>query len=149
MPQWVVAACPASWSLESFTESLTSTGMREAAVLRRTSNQVELTAKDESWNIVVSEVTNPSDAVADYTANDELDERFRGALRGLRFFAVRFQNLDLARRLLRRIAQAAAIRNDDLWIDTDYGWVIHGRDFLRRTDEDPGWDWRYKRDQEN
>jgi hypothetical protein len=33
-------------------------------------------------------------------------------------------------------------RGESVWIDTDYGWVIHAWEFLKRTEEDARWDWR-------
>lgn len=108
-------------------------------------DQLQLLASDGRMLVSVNEVIDPALAVEEYGTNERLDDDFRRAVGSLRFFIVRFRDLNMVRRLLRGLAESIERRAQDAWIDTDYGWVIHTRDFLRRTDEDPGWDWRYER----
>jgi hypothetical protein len=97
--------------------------------------------------LIVNEVPEAAGAAAECEANGDLDERFRREVGTLRFFTIRFSDVDVARRSLREIALAAVRNGDTVWIDTDYGWVLHAWDFLRRTDQDPRWDWRYASDE--
>jgi hypothetical protein len=63
-------------------------------------------------------------------------------VKALRLFTIRFDDLDVARRFLRDIAQEAVNQGETAWIDTDYGWVIHAWDLLKNTERDERWDWR-------
>lgn len=110
--------------------------------------ELQLMTDEQSWPLIVSDSGADPERAEDYATNEDLDERFRREIRGLRFFTVRFRDVDLTRRFLREVALQAVSRRDVVWFDTDWGWVISAADFLRRTDEDTRWDWRYAADQE-
>jgi hypothetical protein len=142
MGQSVTLACPSSWHLESFATVLQALANDGGAQFSRFAGQLQVIAKDARWKLIVDEDSDSVAAAEDYATNDDLDERFRREVRGLRFFTIIFDDLDVTRRVLRTIAQDAVSRGESVWIDTDYGWVIHAWEFLKRTEEDARWDWR-------
>jgi hypothetical protein len=142
MGQTVVIACSLNWGLESFVSSLETVAREDAAEVLKFPGQVQASHASGSAIVVVSEFRDTTALAEDYATNDSLDARFRRDVGGLRFFSVRFNDVDTMRRFLRGLANEAAGRHEVFWIDTDYGWVISSGEFLKRTDEDPAWDWR-------
>ncbi len=142
MGQSITMACPPSWHLESFVEFLQAVARDEAAQFWKFDGQLEVTAKDARWKLLVDEHSDHAAVAEDYATNDDLDERFRREVGALRFFTIRFDDVDVTRRLLRAIAQKAVGHSETVWIDTDYGWVLHAWELLKRTGEDARWDWR-------
>jgi hypothetical protein len=132
--------------LSSFARFLAAIARDETAEFLNFGDQLQLVAKDARWKLVVNEVADTKAAAEEYGANDNLDERFRREVDALRFFVVRFDDVDMTRRLLRALAQEAVGHGESVWIDTDYGWVIHARDLLKRTARDACWDWRKEPD---
>lgn len=147
MGQSVTIACPSTWDLSSFGKFFDTIACDEAIKLSKFDDQLQAVAEDARWKLIVNEASDTAAAAEEYAANDDLDERFRREVGTLRFFTIRFDDVDVTRRLLRTIAQAAVSSGETSWIDTDYGWVIHARDLLKRTDQNPRWDWRQASDQ--
>ena len=146
MGQSVTIACPPTWDLAVVGKLVETAVCDAAAELSTFDDQVQVIARNRRWTLIVNEVQDAQAAAEEYVANDDLDERFRGDARTLRFFHIRFDDVDVARRSLRVIARAAVGKGESVWVDTDYGWVLHAWDYLRRTARDPLWDWRYARD---
>jgi hypothetical protein len=146
--QFVTIACSPSRNLLSFKpylESLTRGGMAE---FRAIAGHIQVVAKRSEWHLIVDEYARAAAATAaeQCAKNPALDQRFRQECRGLRFFGLRFDNIDAARAVLRAFARDAVSRAESAWIDTDHGWVIHAWDFFKRTQQDRHWDWRYARE---
>ncbi len=142
MGQSITIACPSAWKLTSFSKFLEGIAHDERVVFSSFDDQLQIVAKDSRWKLIVSEVADRAAAVEEYASNADLDERFREEVVALHFFSVSFDDVDMARRLLRSVAQEFVRRCESAWIDTDYGWVIHARDLLKETANDPRWDWR-------
>lgn len=142
MSQSIVIACPATWDLMAFGRFLDERAYDEPATFSAFEDQLQLVAKSGAWELIVNEVVDRDAAVEEYESNDDLDDRFRREVGGLRLFAVRFGDIDMARRMLRGVAREIVRQGGTAWIDTDYGWVIHAGEFLKKTDDDAGWDWR-------
>ena len=142
MGQSVTIACPSTWDLAWFGKVFESGACDDAANFSRFDDQLQLVADDARWKLIVNEGADAAAVAEEYATNDDLDERFRREVRTLRFFRIRFDNVDVTRRALRAIAQAAVSSGETAWFDTDYGWVIHATDLLKRTDQNPSWDWR-------
>ncbi|MFO0641693.1 MAG: hypothetical protein U0183_20885 [Polyangiaceae bacterium] len=142
MGQSVTIACPSTWDLASFGEVFETIACDDAAKFSKFDDQVQVVAADARWKLIVNETSDAAAAAEEYATNDDLDERFRREVGTLRFFTIRFDDVDVTRRALRAIAQAAVSRGEIAWIDTDYGWVIHACDLLKRIDKNPRWDWR-------
>ena len=142
MGQSITIACPSTWSLTAFTGFLETLAYDESAVLTKLDHQLEVVAKDARWKLIVNEVSDTAAFVEEYASNDDLDERFRREVGSLRFFIVRFDDVGVTRRVLRSFAKSAVGHGESAWIDTDYGWVIHAWEFLKRTERDALWDWR-------
>ena len=143
MGQSVTLACPATWSLGMFEGP-----MRDLAAFigrgqcsRFNDEQLQVLRDDDSPCVVITPVTERSLAMSEYTTNTDLDARFREFVTTSALFHVRFGELGEARWLLSRIAQAARNHNDELWIDTDFGWAVNGNEFFR-VGENPDWSWR-------
>jgi hypothetical protein len=115
----------------------------DAVEVSRFDDQLQVVAKGARWKLILNEVPDTDAAAEEYASNGDLDERFRQEVALLRFFTIRFDDMDMARRVLRAIAQTAVTRGETAWIDTDYGWVIHASDLLRKVDENSRWDWRH------
>ena len=143
MGQSVTIACSSRWELANFEEFLKPELYEEPAVLSAFPGQVQLVASG-MWTIVVNQVAAPADAAEEYASNEDLDIQFRHAVRALRFFVVRFSDINPTRILLREFARAATTQHESAWLDTDYGWVISVDDFLHRLAENSTWDWRIK-----
>ncbi len=142
MGQSITVACPLTWNLASFGTVFETIARDDAAKFSKFDDQLQVVAEGGRWNLIVNE-TSGATAAEEYASNDDLDPRFRRELGTLRFFTIRFDDIDVTRRVLRAIAQAAVNSGETAWIDTDYGWVIHAWDLLKRIDQDPGWDWRH------
>jgi len=142
MGQSVTIACP--WGLTSFNEFFTILSGATGARFSVFDDQIELVEDvDESkWSIVLCPFSNEPAVVDEYSSNEDIDLRFRLDLASLHFYDVRFSHFEVARELLRLVCEAAVARSARLWIDTDYGWVIHSADFLQRLRANPAWDWR-------
>jgi hypothetical protein len=84
-------------------------------------------------------------AIEDYATNDDLDPAFRENVSSSRLFSIRFSELASMRTFLSRLAQAAVDHGGAIWIDTDYGWVINGENYLKEIALNPNWDWRRER----
>ncbi len=142
MPQSITIACPEGWDLASFAVFFDKIAAERSVRFSAFDRQLQVAPEDLRWLLVMSETNRSADAVNDYATHEELDSRFRSEVRSLRLFSLDFNDVDVARELLRSVAQAAVTRGETLWIDTDYGWVLDARDFLRRIEQDPRWDWR-------
>lgn len=142
MGQVVTIVCPAAWNLTSFAKFLEGIAQDELATFSSYDDQLQVVAKDQRWHLILNEVADAQGAAEEYESNEDLDERFRGDVGALHFFDVRFNNVDVVRRLIMAIAREAIGHGETAWIDTDYGWVISAADFLQKTDADPAWDWR-------
>lgn len=142
MGQMVTIACPHSWDLEVFARPLAGAVGDGAATYSNFRHQLQALDIEGRWKIILNEVSDDSAVAAEYAANDDLDEPFRQEASGLRFFTLRFDDLDVARQFLREIALIASSAREVLWIDTDYGWVIHSGEFLQEIARDDRWDWR-------
>jgi|GEM_PF-4590599 len=149
MPQSIVIACQPRWELASFARFLEAIARDEAAEFSALDDQLQVIAKGEGWrliwSVIVKECTDRAEIAAEYETFDvfdDADERFRQEVDKLRFFVVRFNNIDVTRRFLSAIARDILGRGETAWIDTDYGWIIHMSDFLKKTEEDANWDWR-------
>lgn len=142
MGQSTTIGCPQTWKLLSLAGLLRSIGDDYAGEFSMFDDQLQVVANDRRWNLIVNEMSDSTAAAEEYASNDDLDKEFRREAVGLRFFVVRFDNLEVTRRLLRAVVEAAVSGNETVWIDTDYGWVISGRDFLHATNKNPLWDWR-------
>lgn len=142
MSQSITIACPSAWRLESFAKALEAIAHEQKSQLSKFDQQWQLIAEDHRWKLIINEVPDLAATAVEYATNDYLDERFRGEVGTLRFFTIRFDDVDVTRRFLRFIAQKAVSDGETVWIDTDYGWVIAASAFLKRTERDACWDWR-------
>jgi hypothetical protein len=142
MGQSISILCPMTWNLSRFGEFFESIARDQAAEFSAFDDQLQVVAKGLQWKLIVREASDQTAVAEEYASNDDLDTRFRGEVHALHCFTIMFDNVDMTRKLVRAIADAAVNGSATVWIDTDYGWVIHARDFLKRTDQDPGWDWR-------
>lgn len=157
MGQSVTIACAATWDLASLGVLIEAAARDAGAKFAQHGDQVNVAAMvtidgllmHADWLIIADEVVDTAFAIEDYGTNEFLDERFRREVPGLKFFDLRFHDVDLTRQVLRAFSLAAVSRGETGWIDTDYGWVIHVRDFLKKTDEDPHWDWRHASTQDD
>lgn len=145
MGQSVVIACPLTWDLSSFAASLQRIAVDEDATLTKFDDEFQMNG--DGWWLSVEGVSDSALWAEDYATNELLDARFRTAARSLCFFTIRFQDVDVTRRILRLLAHHAESGGEVIWFDTDYGWVIDSRDFVTRTDQDPCWDWRHPADE--
>lgn len=146
MGQSVTIACAPTWDLASLTQYVAAAALEAGATFTDYGHQLEVWSQDRYLMLIAYEVTDTRHqafGIQDYATNELLDARFRQEVHGLRFLEIDFHDIDLTRRVLRAISEAAVSRGETAWIDTDYGWVIHVRDFLEETDADPRWDWRH------
>jgi hypothetical protein len=80
----------------------------------------------------------------EYRANEDLDAEFRSDLEKWKeYYAVTFRGIDLAREAIRLLTE---LEPKEVWIDTEYGWVLRGDQFLQALQQEPSWDWRYTKD---
>lgn len=107
MGQSVTIGCPTTWDLAVVGKLVETAVCDDAVELSTFDDQVQLIARKRRWTLIVNEVRDAQAAAEEYTANDDLDERFRGEARTLRFFSIRFDDVDVARRSLCAIARAA------------------------------------------
>jgi len=149
MPQSVTIACQPSWELASFARFLEAIARDEAGKFSAFDDQLQVTIGDAEtylgYVVIINEATDRAEIAAEYATFDVFNdpgERFRREVGKLRFFSVRFRNFDVTRRFLSAIARDVLSRGETAWIDTDYGWIIHMSDFLKKTEEDANWDWR-------
>lgn len=142
MGQSVTIACPSNWRLACFATFLEAIAHDEVAEFSMFEDQLQIVARDVRWKLIVNEVSDTAAAADEYATSDDFDARFRRDVGALHFFTVRFDDVDVTRRFLRAVAREAVSRGDAMWFDTDYGWVIHAWDFLKRIDRDDRWDWR-------
>lgn len=155
MGQSVTIACATTWDLAALGALIEVAARDAGARFAHVGDQVNVAALEiidgflmhAGSLLVADEDMDTAFAIEDYGTNEFLDERFRREVPGLKFFSLRFGDLDLTRQVLRAFSVAAVSRGETGWIDTDYGWVIHVRDFVKMTDEDPRWDWRHASNQ--
>ena len=141
MGQSVTIAC--QWSLTSFSEFFAILSGVTGAHLSVVDEQLQLVESEAHWRLVLYQLSDePLSAAEEYSSNEDIDQRFLQDLADLRFYIVRFNQFEVARQLLRLVCASAVARRERLWIDTDYGCVIHSADFLQRLEADPAWDWR-------
>jgi hypothetical protein len=81
--------------------------------------------------------------VYEYMSNDDLDAAFRQEAHEKTFYSVMFRGLDLVKRVMMSLLRGVGGDAASCWIDTDYGWVIRGDDFLQHLEHDADWDWRH------
>ena len=144
MGQSAAIICVPIWDLASLS-ALVEVAARDAgARFLDYGHQCEVRSQDGYLMLLADEYADTAFAIEDSATNEFLDERFRDEVHGLKFFTLRFHDVDVTRQVLRAFAQTAMSRGETGWIDTDYGWVIHVRDFVKKTDDDPHWDWRYE-----
>ena len=144
MGQSATIMCAPTWDLASLS-ALVEVAARDAgARFLDHGDQLEVWSQDGYLMLLAYEYADTAFAVEDWSTNEFVDERFRREVPGLRFLNVQFHYVDVTRQVLRAFSQAAMSRGETGWIDTDYGWVIHVRDFVKKTDDDPHWDWRYE-----
>jgi hypothetical protein len=142
MPQTVIIAAPKNWAMAEFETILGRFESSLSATLSIFEEQIQLVEHNQKWHVVVTELNDRAGAVADYESNGDLDDKFRENAQSLSFFCVHFNDFFVAKRIVFEIARAAVQSGADLWIDTDYGWAIHAREFVARASRDPQWDWR-------
>jgi len=128
--------------MSTFVRALEECAHESAAELSTFEEQAQLVASDGAWSIVVTELSERDEAISEYASNDELDERFRREVTKCRFFILRFNSIEYARRVLRGVAAEVVRTGTSAWIDTDYGWVVHAWEVVAQTEREPSWDWR-------
>jgi hypothetical protein len=144
MGQSATIMCAPTWDLASLSAMVEVAARDAGARFLDHGDQLEVWSQDGYLMLVADEDADTAFAVEDFATNEFLDERFRLEVHGLKFFTIRFHDVDVTRQVLRAFSQAAVSRGETGWIDTDYGWVIHVQDFVRKTDDNPHWDWRYE-----
>jgi hypothetical protein len=142
MPQTVIIAAPKNWGLAEFETILGRFESSLSATLSIFEEQIQLVEHNQEWHVVVTELDDRTGVAADYQSNSDLDDKFRENAQNLSFFCLRFNDFFVAKRIVFEIARTAVQSGADLWIDTDYGWVIHAWEFVARASRDPQWDWR-------
>ena len=147
MGQSIIIACPLGWKLADFSECLADCAPENGASLYESEKEVQLHSDDLEWKVLVDEMSDRKEIVEDYESNDDLDPRFRIVVRTLKFVNVRFGgNFSIVRDFVKIVCEKSILRDEEVWIDTDYGWVIQASELLEHIGRDPSWDWRFKRD---
>jgi len=142
MVQSTTVIIPSSWDLLLLAKCITD-ARNIATSISITDNQLSLSGEAGNW-VRISEVRDRDFAIHDCETNSLLDKKFREEVSMLRFFVILFEEVHVTRRILRCIAEEVICHGDTGWIDTDYGWVMHMKDFLASTEQDPTWDWRHE-----
>jgi len=146
MGQSLIVALPRKWQLSSIASLLGSLENASPDAIKLFDEQLEISISNDAWVVIEvlpdRDLVNGIDHKEEFESDPDLDTRFRRDLDLLHFFAARYNDLDLMRGILRRVAQEILSRDEIAWIDTDNGWAISVRDFLEKTDQDPTWDWR-------
>jgi hypothetical protein len=144
MPQSVTIASPSHWTLDSIGEQLKQFAIGASAEYASFDDQIQASGPD--WSLVVTPVVRAAMAIEDYATNDDLDVAFRETVSSMRLFSIRFSEIASTRRFLSLLAHAAVDQRGAIWIDTDYGWVTSGENYLKQVALNPNWDWRRERD---
>lgn len=106
---------------------------------------VEIQLRDDQydWYVSIEEMSSPAEVAEDYETNESLSPQFRGSVRGSVFYSIRYNNFQIVKEAVELILATLEDELDHVWMDTDYGEVLPGREVLRRLREEPGWDWRH------
>lgn len=142
MPQSVVIARSAASTLGSFEGVCRSLALDSGVGCSVFHDQIQLCSADLSLKLVVSELGDRELVAEDYSANNDLNEQFRVAAAGFRYYLVVFGDVEIARSFLCRVAGEAVGVGEAAWFDTDYGWVVSAEDFLDHLKQRSDWDWR-------
>jgi hypothetical protein len=89
--------------------------------------------RNESGHFVEFNIDN---SVSEYYDSPDEMEKVASIEGGAQFFLVHFKDVDD----LKFVIKAVANRSDVL-IDNDFGLIESGRDFVRRCEKSPDWDW--------
>lgn len=143
MSQSVILACPSACDLATLATALERTARNIRATFQRGEGEIQLVGPHRRFYIAVSEMHDQDAVALEYEANEDLDVQFRAEVLGLRFFLLRFNDWNVAKRTLLDVLEELASRGMNPWMDTDYGWVIRGADAAIRLRKDPEWDWRH------
>jgi hypothetical protein len=147
MGQQIIVASPSERTLRTIGALLEGIARDESGQFSDFGDQVQAVGAGLSWKVVAHEVGGRAETAADYEENEDLDTRFRSAARQMHFFGISFDDVRLVRRLVCELADASDAGPDDIWIDTDHGWVLSASEFRRRVQSNPDWDWRSARDE--
>jgi len=134
--QSLTIAFPESVTLEKALDALRTAGLK----FSNHSDSIQLSMNAPSY-VDISPFSNAAAATEDYATNDDLPEAFRHTVASLLLYRVSFNDFKLATATLRGLL--ANIGSDALsqsWVDSDYGWVIPGAEFLKKLHHN--WDWR-------
>lgn len=147
MGQSVIVACSPSWEVPAFGPIFDQVARELGVVAFGNGTQMALREHDiQSPFLAMLDCSgDDADWVGDYATNELLDPVFRQQVVAFRFFTIRFHSLEATRRILELFAREACLRSERAWFDTDYGWVIDARHFLRELEQNPHWDWRFSK----
>ena len=144
MRESIIFALPPVWNLTSVARTLEACAHLKPSNLLAFDEQIEVWSP-EGHGVIIEEMPD-IDNQTGYLNKDELlsdpdiDERFRQDLPALVLFAADFDDVNIVRRVLRCVMEAAAKNGDTAWIDACNG--TSASEFLARIDQDPQWDWR-------
>ncbi|NOU34477.1 MAG: hypothetical protein HOO96_41825 [Polyangiaceae bacterium] len=149
MGQSVIVACEPSWEVAAFRPIFDQVAGELGVLAVGDDTQLELREQDIQLPFPAILYADADDAgyIEDYATNELLDPVFRQQVVAFRFFTIMFHSLEATRRLLELFAVEAGLRGERAWFDTDYGWVIDARHFLRELEQNPHWDWRFLKEE--
>jgi hypothetical protein len=146
MRESIIFALSQTWNLTSLAKTLKSCAYLKPSNLLIFDEQIEVWSPEGS-GVIIEEMPD-IDHRTGYLNKDELlsdpgiDERFRQDLPALLLFAADFDDVNIARRVLRCVMEEAVRNGETAWIDACNG--TSASQFLARTDQDPQWDWRVR-----
>ncbi len=144
MSQTVVLACPSGCNLDILAPSVERTGTSLDATFWRDDREAQFVGPNHRYYVTVTESSDQDGPALEYEENEDLDAQFRKDALELHYYYVRFNDFFVARRALRALLADVSLHGFDIWVDTNYGWVIRGSEAVRLMDQDPEWDWRHQ-----
>lgn len=143
MPQGLVLIVPRTWTAESMSSLFEGGAYRLFPGDGAHGFQIQDLAGESYFDIGAFTTSTHEEITEEYAANEDLDPGFRDELGANKeYYAVMFRGIDFAREILQILAERGPT---EIWIDTEYGWVIRGDQFLSRVRREPNWDWRHDR----
>lgn len=143
MSQSIILLCRRTWSLSTIQRVAIDVGASFRGSVTIEDQVIQLASPDHSSWLTVEECFDREVIIEEYEREFELDAELKRLVRQLRFFAVDFNDFEYAQCLVRLASKAASSVGEQVWIDTDYGWIMSGDEYLRNSGNSFFLDWRH------
>ena len=103
----------------------------------------EYQINDSGVGIRIYEYTPSSEMFEDYSTNEFLSQNFtKSLMESHRYFDIGFRSFEFAKDVIEVLLISLLEETTDIWFDSEYCWVLRGKDILRLIQNNPGFDWR-------